>query len=87
MVFLHVNGVSQLEKEIKELVNLQNTTIDFTAIQRNETTGEIEPAFTVNEIIARDGVQVKRSLKRRRNTGQSATVKVNSGGALLKIDS
>ena len=40
--FLKLDGVSQLEKEIRETKHLQNKIIDFKALHRNEQTDEIE---------------------------------------------
>lgn len=40
--FLKVDGISQLEKEIKECKNIPHKIIDFKALHRNEQTDEIE---------------------------------------------
>ena len=40
--FLKLEGVSQLEKEIRETKDLSHKIIDFKALHRNEQTDEIE---------------------------------------------
>lgn len=50
MLCLQVNGVSQLNKEINETMNLKEKTIDTQALYRNEETGECEEGREKQEL-------------------------------------
>ena len=54
IVFLQVNGISQLEKEVQEISRMPSTAIDYKALNRNEQTGELEPEGQVDEFLVTD---------------------------------